>query len=114
MAAFCFNVNSHHSFEIALVLVRLDHVAKLYVRLFGSIRLLPINKSGVFPDCHRAGRSFRTIEDFHDCSGGNSRPSHLSGVGGGNFLIPTPNSATSLKTITSLKRARITRRAFPR
>jgi len=30
--------------------------------------------------------SFTRLEVFYDCSGGNSRPSHPSGVGGGNFL----------------------------
>jgi hypothetical protein len=30
--------------------------------------------------------SLRGLEVFYDCSGGNSRPSRLSGVGGGNFL----------------------------
>jgi hypothetical protein len=29
---------------------------------------------------------YKRIEVFDDCSGGNSRLSHLSGVGGGNFL----------------------------
>jgi hypothetical protein len=32
--------------------------------------------------------SLRALEVFYDCSGGNSRPSRLSGVGGGNFLAP--------------------------
>jgi len=32
--------------------------------------------------------SFRGLKVFYDCSGGNSRPSRLSGVGGGNFLAP--------------------------
>src|SRR5437764_1736103 len=31
--------------------------------------------------------SFRSVEVFHDCSGGNSRPSRPSGVGGGIFAI---------------------------
>jgi hypothetical protein len=30
--------------------------------------------------------SLRGFKVFYDCSGGNSRPSRLSGVGGGNFL----------------------------
>jgi hypothetical protein len=30
--------------------------------------------------------SLRALKVFYDCSGGNSRPSRLSGVGGGNFL----------------------------
>jgi hypothetical protein len=30
---------------------------------------------------------YKRIEVFDNCSGGNSRLSHLSGVGGGNFLI---------------------------
>ena len=30
--------------------------------------------------------SFTGLKVFYDCSGGNSRPSRLSGVGGGNFL----------------------------
>jgi hypothetical protein len=30
--------------------------------------------------------SLRGLKVFYDCSGGNSRPSRLSGVGGGNFL----------------------------
>jgi len=30
--------------------------------------------------------SFTGFKVFYDCSGGNSRPSRLSGVGGGNFL----------------------------
>src|SRR5439155_21835106 len=33
-----------------------------------------------------ARSSFTSLEVFYDCSGGNSRPSHPSGVGGGNFL----------------------------
>jgi hypothetical protein len=32
--------------------------------------------------------SLRGLKVFYDCSGGNSRPSRLSGVGGGNFLVP--------------------------
>lgn len=32
------------------------------------------------------GTSVRRLKVFYDCSGGNSRPSRLSGVGGGNFL----------------------------
>jgi hypothetical protein len=31
--------------------------------------------------------SFNKVEVFEDCSGGNSRLSYLSGVGGGTFLI---------------------------
>jgi hypothetical protein len=38
-----------------------------------------------------AGSSFSSLEVFQDCSGGNSRPSRLSGVGGGNFLGRNPN-----------------------
>ena len=35
----------------------------------------------------RAGEtSLTALKVFYDCSGGNSRPSRLSGVGGGNFL----------------------------
>ena len=30
--------------------------------------------------------SLTALKVFYDCSGGNSRPSRLSGVGGGNFL----------------------------
>src|SRR5438067_8315802 len=30
--------------------------------------------------------SFRSLKVFYDCSGGNSRPSRPSGVGGGNFF----------------------------
>jgi hypothetical protein len=30
--------------------------------------------------------SLKGLKVFYDCSGGNSRPSRLSGVGGGNFL----------------------------
>ena len=30
--------------------------------------------------------SLTGLKVFYDCSGGNSRPSRLSGVGGGNFL----------------------------
>src|SRR5207237_2176821 len=33
-----------------------------------------------------ASSSFTSVEVFHDCSGGNSRPSRPSGVGGGTFL----------------------------
>src|SRR6516225_1363319 len=33
-----------------------------------------------------AETSLRGLKVFYDCSGGNSRPSRLSGVGGGNFL----------------------------
>jgi hypothetical protein len=32
--------------------------------------------------------SLTGLKVFYDCSGGNSRPSRLSGVGGGNFLAP--------------------------
>jgi hypothetical protein len=32
--------------------------------------------------------SLKGLKVFYDCSGGNSRPSRLSGVGGGNFLAP--------------------------
>src|SRR5438067_6634553 len=31
--------------------------------------------------------SFRSLKVFEDCSGGNSRPSRPSGVGGGTFLL---------------------------
>ena len=34
-----------------------------------------------------AESSFSNVEVFEDCSGGNSRPLHPSGVGGGHFLI---------------------------
>src|SRR4029450_10333960 len=43
---------------------------------FSDKNLLPLAKT-----------SFSTVEVFHDCSGGNSRPSCLSGVGGGTFLM---------------------------
>jgi hypothetical protein len=43
---------------------------------FFHINLLPL-----------AGSSFSSLKVFHDCSGGNSRPSRPSGVGGGNFLM---------------------------
>jgi len=33
-----------------------------------------------------AASSFSTSKFFEDCSGGNSRPSHSSGVGGGHFF----------------------------
>jgi hypothetical protein len=33
--------------------------------------------------------SLTALKVFYDCSGGNSRPSRLSGVGGGNFLGET-------------------------
>jgi hypothetical protein len=33
-----------------------------------------------------SGKLVLASKVFHDCSGGNSRPSRLSGVGGGNFL----------------------------
>ena len=33
-----------------------------------------------------ARSSFSSLEVFNDCSGGNSRPSRLSGVGGGTFF----------------------------
>ena len=35
-----------------------------------------------------AETSLTGLKVFYDCSGGNSRPSRLSGVGGGNFLGP--------------------------
>ena len=42
------------------------------------------------PAAVKAGENFQikfiTVKVFHDCSGGNSRPSRPSGVGGGNFL----------------------------
>src|SRR6266581_363424 len=34
-----------------------------------------------------AGSSFSSLKVFEDCSGGNSRPSRPSGVGGGTFLL---------------------------
>src|SRR6058998_977875 len=34
-----------------------------------------------------APSSFSSVKVFYDCSGGNSRPSRLSGVGGGTFLM---------------------------
>ena len=34
-----------------------------------------------------AESSFSNVEVFEECSGGNSRPLHPSGVGGGHFLI---------------------------
>jgi hypothetical protein len=43
------------------------------------------------PGCRKTGAAGDLVfqnekeEVFKDCSGGNSRPSHLSGVGGGNF-----------------------------
>ena len=46
------------------------------LRKFFYINLLPL-----------AGSSFSSLKVFHDCSGGNSRPSRPSGVGGGNFLV---------------------------
>src|SRR5262249_40609144 len=39
--------------------------------------------------------SLRGLEVFYDCSGGNSRPSRLSGVGGGNFLGTERSSVSS-------------------
>src|SRR5438874_11982071 len=45
------------------------------LRKFLYINLLPL-----------AGSSFSSLKVFHDCSGGNSRPSRPSGVGGGNFF----------------------------
>jgi len=45
------------------------------LRKFFYINLLPL-----------AGSSFSSLKVFHDCSGGNSRPSRPSGVGGGNFF----------------------------
>jgi hypothetical protein len=44
-------------------------------RKFFRENLLPLAES-----------SFSSLKVFHDCSGGNSRPSHPSGVGGGNFF----------------------------
>ena len=39
-----------------------------------------------------SGRNLaKGLKVFYDCSGGNSRPSRLSGVGGGNFLGRNPN-----------------------
>src|SRR5437870_12136591 len=45
------------------------------LRKFFYINLLPL-----------AGSSFSSLKVFYDCSGGNSRPSRPSGVGGGNFF----------------------------
>jgi len=38
-------------FEIALVLVRFDHVARFHHDKLGASDFLPIHKSGVLPDC---------------------------------------------------------------
>jgi hypothetical protein len=45
-----------------------------------------------------AGSSFSSLKVFNDCSGGNSRPSRPSGVGGGNFLRPGLRAATAWQT----------------
>src|SRR4029077_9338985 len=42
-----------------------------------------------------AGSSFSSLKVFNDCSGGNSRPSRPSGVGGGTFLRPGLRAATA-------------------
>src|SRR5947199_3037080 len=43
--------------------------------------------------------SFKSLEVFvfHDCSGGNSRPSRPSGVGGGNFFMAKVSYACSIE-----------------
>src|SRR5215510_11357737 len=46
------------------------------------MRLLPILKSDVLPDCQSAGRCFRTIVFW-----GRTAALHIVGVWGGNFLI---------------------------
>jgi hypothetical protein len=46
--------------------------------------------------------SLRGLKVFYDCSGGNSRPSCLSGVGGGNFLGPKTFAAFFLLVILLL------------
>src|SRR6267154_5470316 len=49
-----------------------------------------------------AGSSFSSLKVFNDCSGGNSRPSRPSGVGGGTFLRPGLRAATAWQAKTCL------------
>lgn len=53
--------------------------------------------------------SFRGLKVFYDCSGGNSRPSRLSGVGGGNFLgdkrLPLSSCSCSCSVASERKRS---------
>ena len=65
-----FSLSCRHS----LWILQRQNFAKIF-REFCFKILLPASET-----------SLRGFEVFYDCSGGNSRPSRLSGVGGGNFL----------------------------
>ena len=54
--------------------------------------------------------SLRGLKVFYDCSGGNSRPSRLSGVGGGNFLAPNVRRFLLARDL-ALARLRLNRNA---
>jgi hypothetical protein len=57
--------------------------------------------------------SLKALKVFYDCSGGNSRPSRLSGVGGGNFL-GAERSPLSSCSRSALARLRLNTNAQPR
>src|SRR4030095_7765192 len=73
---------------------KLDHFARSKAQpvCAGRADYLPTTRA-LFEKLHAkfclppARSSFSSIEVFRDCSGGNSRPSRLSGVGGGTFLM---------------------------
>src|SRR5215471_4213039 len=82
MAAF---VYAHGSLNSPLCSCVFDHVAKLYLGRLGSIRLLPIHKSGVFPDCHGLDADLVPSKISTIVLGGTAA-SHPLSVGGGNFF----------------------------
>src|SRR5262245_10390995 len=47
-----------------------------------DIRLLPIQKCGVLPDCHGLDAHLVTVENFHNCSGGGTTALHAYRVWG--------------------------------
>src|SRR6516225_3724846 len=60
-----------------------------------------------------AETSLRGLKVFYDCSGGNSRPSRLSGVGGGNFLRPKRSRLSSCSQSCSCSIASEQKRSMP-
>ena len=84
-----------HSFAVELATGELrENFSKILCRI-----LLPAGKT-----------SLRALEVFYDCSGGNSRPSRPSGVGGGNFLGGQTPSSLFLLVIMVLLDCRVEER----
>ena len=52
-----------------------------------DIRLLPIQKCGVLPDCHGLDAHLVTVENFHNCSGGGTTALHAYRVWGAVILV---------------------------